>query len=88
MKKLLLSAAFAFMSFAAFAQEIPNATQWKIGDDISEAVGFGNLSFENDPMDFWQVNCSKGNPNQTGGVFEMVLVRSSSASYYLLVCTN
>ena len=71
MKKLLLSAAFAIMSFAAFAQEIPNATQWKIGDDISEAVGFGNLSFENDPMDFWQVNCTKGDPNKTGGVFEI-----------------
>ena len=59
------------MSFAAFAQEIPNATQWKIGDDISESVGFGNLSFENDPMDFWQVKSTQGNPNTTGGVFEI-----------------
>ena len=71
MKKLLLSAAFAFISYAAFAQEAPNTTQWKVGDDVSEAVGFGNLSFENDPMDFWQVDCTKGDPNTTGGLFEL-----------------
>jgi len=71
MKKLLLFAAFALMSFAAFAQDAPDASQWKIGDDVSEAVGFGNLSFENDPMDFWQVDCTKGNPNTTGGLFEI-----------------
>ena len=71
MKKLLLSAAFAFISVAVFAQEAPDATQWQVGDDVSEAVGFGNLSFENDPMDFWKVDCSKGNPTNTGGLFEI-----------------
>ena len=71
MKKLLLCAAFAMMSFAAFAQDAPNASEWKIGDDVSEAVGFGNLSFESDPMDFWKTDCSKGSPNTTGGLFEL-----------------
>ena len=46
MKKLLLTAAFAIMSFAAFAQDAPDASTWKVGDDVSEAVNFGNLSFE------------------------------------------
>ena len=71
MKKILLCAAFTIISFAAFAQDVPDASQWKVGDDVSEAVGFGNLSFENDPMDYWKVNCTKGNPNQTGGLFEI-----------------
>ena len=71
MKKLLLTAAFAIMSFAAFAQDAPDASTWKVGDDVSEAVNFGNLSFENDPMDYWQVDCTKGNPNTTGGLFEI-----------------
>ena len=71
MKKLLLCAAFTMMSFAAFAQDAPNASEWKIGDDVSEAVGFGNLSFESDPMDFWKTDCSKGSPNTTGGLFEL-----------------
>ena len=84
MKKLLLSAAFALMSFAAFAQEVPNATQWKIGDDISESVGFGNLSFENDPMDYWQVKSTQGNPNTTGGVFEIYDGSGEVFQYILL----
>ena len=70
MKKLLLTATFAMMSFAAFAQDAPNASEWKIGDDVSEAVGFGNLSFENDPMDCWTFNSSKGSTTTTGGLFE------------------
>lgn len=42
MKKNLLCAAFTIISFAAFAQDVPDASQWKVGDDVSEAVGFGN----------------------------------------------
>lgn len=71
MKKLLLCAAFAMMSFAAFAQDAPNASEWKIGDDVSEAVGFGNLSFESDPMDYWTFKSSKGSTTTKGGLFEV-----------------
>ena len=70
MKKLLLCAAILMTSFAAFAQDAPDASQWKIGDDVSEAVGFGNLSFENDPMDCWTFNSSSGSLTTTGGLFE------------------
>ena len=70
MKKLLLFAAVMMMSFAAFAQGAPDASQWKVGDDVSEAVGFGNLSFENNPMDCWTFKSSKGSTTTTGGLFE------------------
>ena len=58
------------MAFAAFAQDAPSATQWQVGDDISADVNFGNLSFTNDPMDFWTYTCSTGSPTTTGGLFE------------------
>lgn len=80
MKKLLLTAAFALMAFAAFAQDAPSAIQWKVGDDISADVNFGNLSFENpttketedgpELMDFWSFTSSKGSTTMTGGLFE------------------
>ncbi len=71
MKKLLLTAAFAIMSFAAFAQDAPDASTWKVGDDVSEAVNFGNLSFESDPMDYWTFKSSKGSTTTKGGLFEV-----------------
>ena len=71
MKKLLLFMLLVeYAVFNVYAQSL-DPSQWEIGDDISETVGFGNLSFENDPMDFWQVDCTKGNPNTTGGLFEL-----------------
>lgn len=70
MKKLLLSVAVALMGLAASAQA-PDASQWQVGDEVSEAVGFGNLSFNSNPMDYWTVETTKGNPNTTGGVFEI-----------------
>ena len=71
MKKLLLFAAFAMMSFAAFAQDVPDVSDWKIGDDVSEAVGFGNLSFDTESLEPWVFKTSKGTPNVTGGLFEI-----------------
>lgn len=44
---------------------------WKVGDEITEEIGWGNLSFENDPMDYWKFESSKGSTTQTGGLFEV-----------------
>ena len=85
MKKLLLTAAFALMAFAAFAQDAPSAIQWKVGDDISADVNFGNLSFENpttketedgpELMDFWSFTSSKPtNPPNGTIVFALISV--------------
>lgn len=66
MKKLLLMAVMLLAGSSAFAQN------WKVGDEITNDVPWGNLSFENDPMDYWQLKFQegKGNSTQTGGLFE------------------
>lgn len=64
MKKLLLTASMLMMGVVAtFAQN------WEVGQEITNEIGWGNLSFENSPMDFWKVEAS-GSPTTTGGAFE------------------
>lgn len=65
MKKLLLMAVMLLAGSSAFAQN------WKVGDEITNDVPWGNLSFENDPMDYWQLTSSKGSFTKTGGLFEV-----------------
>ena len=69
MKKFLLTASMLVMGIVAtFAQEL-SAANWKEGQEITNEIGWGNLSFENTPMDFWKVDAS-GSTTQTGGAFE------------------
>ncbi len=64
MKKFLLTASMLMMGVVAtFAQK------WEVGQEITNEIGWGNLSFENSPMDFWKVEAS-GSPTTTGGAFE------------------
>ena len=64
MKKFLLTASMLIMGVVAtFAQK------WEVGQEITNEIGWGNLSFENSPMDFWKVEAS-GSPTTTGGAFE------------------
>ncbi|MCR5044452.1 MAG: hypothetical protein K6A93_10015 [Bacteroidaceae bacterium] len=64
MKKFLLTASMLMMGVVAtFAQN------WEVGQEITNEIGWGNLSFENSPMDFWKVEAS-GSPTTTGGAFE------------------
>ncbi len=64
MKKFLLTASMLIMGVVAtFAQK------WEVGQEITNEIGWGNLSFENSPMDFWKVDAS-GSTTQTGGAFE------------------
>jgi len=70
MKKILLLAVTALWGISAFAQT-PDVSAWKIGEDVSEAVGFGNLNFENDPVDYWKYTTATGNTTATGGLFEI-----------------
>lgn len=71
MKKLLLLGASLLLSVAIQAQPTIDSSNWKEGDDISDAVGFGNRSFESDPMDYWQETHVDGNPTYTGGLAEV-----------------
>ena len=55
MKKTLLTASLLLASMTSVFAQMPDASQWKVGDDITDKVGWGNLSFENDPMDYWHL---------------------------------
>ena len=47
---------------------------WEVGQDITseEGLGWGNLSFENDPFDYWTLESSKGSFTKTGSnLFEV-----------------
>ncbi|MCQ2213384.1 MAG: hypothetical protein MJZ36_07090 [Bacteroidaceae bacterium] len=68
MKKILLSLAMLLsLGTASFAQN------WEVGQEITndESIGWGNLSFESNPLDFWTIELSKGSTTQTGGLFEV-----------------
>ena len=70
MKKCLLLAALFVTSMAATFAQVPDASKWKEGDEITTLIGWGNLSFENEPMDYWTFETTGGNTSQTGGLFE------------------
>ncbi len=70
MRKSLLAAVMT-ISTATFAQ-MPDASSWTKGQDISDKIAWGNLKFENDPMDFWKFEKSEGgSTTTTGGLFEV-----------------
>ena len=73
MKKTLLTASLLLASMTSVFAQMPDASQWKVGDEITDKVGWGNLSFENDPMDYWRLERleEKGNLTLTGGCFEI-----------------
>ena len=72
MKKTLLAATLLLTSSVSAFAQVPDASGWKVGDEITEQVGFGNPSFTNDPEDSWIFErAEQGNPTLTGGCFEM-----------------
>ena len=72
MKKSLLSVALAVVASAGYAQQkVADASNWKVGEDISDKIEWGNLKFENNPMDYWTLAKGAGSTTQTGGLFEV-----------------
>ena len=65
MKKLFTLALIACFGITAMAQP------WSVGQEITDQVSWGNLSFENDPFDCWTWIQTSGSTTQTGGSFEM-----------------
>lgn len=61
MKKLLLAAALLLSGVSAFA--------WNVGEEITDQVSWGNLSFQNSPRDYWIFE-GTGATTETGGLFE------------------
>ena len=70
MKKALLLTSCLLLGMTKLSAQVPDASKWKVGDDITDQVSWGNLSFENDPMDFWKFESTKGSTTKTGGLFE------------------
>lgn len=74
MKKILLSASLLLASMATFAQ-MPDASNWTKGEEITDQIGWGNLSFEepasDGQFDSWTLESSKGSFTKTGGLFEV-----------------
>lgn len=70
MKKILLTASLLIASMSATFAQVPDASKWKVGEEITEAAGLGNPSFENPTKDPWQFTTSKGSTTETGGLFE------------------
>ena len=68
MRKLFTFALALCCSALSFAQ---NSDSWKVGEEITDQIGWGNLSFENDPMDYWTLNYTKGSTTTTGGLVEV-----------------
>ncbi len=72
MKKTLLAATLLLTSSVSAFAQVPDASGWKVGDEITEQVGFGNPNFTNEPEDSWIFErAEQGNPTLTGGCFEM-----------------
>jgi hypothetical protein len=72
MKKILLSASLLLAGMMTSYAQVPDASQWTKGQEITEQVGFGNPSFENDPFDCWTLKSSSGNVTNKGeGLFEI-----------------
>ena len=65
MKRLLLSVMLLLAASTNFAQT------WTVGEEITDKVAWGNLSFQDDPFDYWKLESSKGSFTQTGGLFEV-----------------
>lgn len=72
MKKILLSASLLLAGMMTSYAQVPDASQWEEGQEITEQVGFGNPSFENDPFDCWTLKSSKGSvTNKGASLFEI-----------------
>ena len=70
MKKILLTTSLLVASMSAAFAQVPDASQWKAGQEITDQLNWSNLSFENPTKDPWQFTTSKGSTTETGGLFE------------------
>lgn len=72
MKKILLSASLLLAGMMTSYAQVPDASGWTKGQEITEQVGFGNPSFENDPFDCWTLKSTTGSVTNKGeGLFEI-----------------
>lgn len=75
---MLLTASLLFAGMTTTFAQVPDASGWQKGDDITDKVNWGNLSFADEAstespsgMNFWKLESSKGSFTKTGGLFEV-----------------
>ena len=72
MKKVLLAASLLLASMASAFAQMPDASGWKEGDEITDQIGWGNLNFTNNPMDYWTITETRSSGhNVTMGLAEV-----------------
>ena len=72
MKKVLLASSLLLASMSSAFAQVPDASGWNKGDEITEQVGWGNLNFTNDPMDYWTLTETRSSGhNITKGLAEV-----------------
>ena len=74
---MLLTASMLFVGVTVTFAQVPDASGWQKGDDITDKVNWGNLSFSDEAsdspsgMNYWKLEASKGSFTKTGGLFEV-----------------
>ena len=72
MKKVLLATSLLLASATSAFAQMPDASGWNVGDEITDQIGWGNLNFTNNPMDCWTLNYEAANGvNITSGLAEV-----------------
>ncbi|MDO5481608.1 MAG: hypothetical protein Q4F47_00970 [Bacteroidaceae bacterium] len=72
MKKTLLLASLLLASVTSAFAQVPDASSWKEGDEITDQIGWGNLNFTNNPMDYWTITETRSSGhNVTMGLAEV-----------------
>lgn len=71
MKRNLLTASMLFVGMTATYAQLPDASSWKVGDEITDQIGWGNLDFTSPDFTPWQLESTKGSFTKNAGLFEV-----------------
>lgn len=72
MKRVLLASSLLLASMTSAFAQVPDASGWNKGDEITDQIGWGNLNFTNNPMDYWTIEETRSSGhNVTMGLAEV-----------------
>ena len=71
MKRNLLTASMLFVGMTATYAQLPDPSSWKVGDEITDQIGWGNLDFTSPDFTPWQLESAKGSFTKDAGLFEV-----------------
>ena len=60
-----------FVGMTATYAQVPDASSWKVGDEITDQIGWGNLTFDQPDFTPWHLESSKGSFTKSAGLFEV-----------------